>query len=313
MRTIARLLESRRAAIIGAAMAGTNWERNAAFLQALDRCDVILVNGEGTLHHGHPRAEKLLRVVDHPLRAAKPVCIVNALYQGNPPAWSRYLAKVRLIIARDGRSHRELAGVYGGRLFRALDLSLHEPYAAPAGIRHGITIGDSVCPVVTAQLLRLAAADGTTFLPIMRTLKSRKARLPAGIRLLRDAYIRLHARACQMMHRHVRFVNDEWRYLDLVGRSQLHLTGRFHGACLSVVVNVPFLAVASNSWKIEALIEDLGLETHRLATTESMRRQLDGDPAAGFTAQEEANMKHALESSRRTINDAFDEIVAAAA
>ena len=37
----------------------------------------------------------------------------------------------------------------------------------------------------------------------------------------------------------------------------LHVTGRFHGTCLAVLANTPFVAYASNSHKIEGLLKDM--------------------------------------------------------
>lgn len=311
MQTIGHLLESRGATVIGTALAGTHWERDPLFLKALERCDAILINGEGTLHHGHARAERLLKIVDHPLRANKPVSIVNALYQANPDSWKRYLDKVQVIIARDGKSHDELAKVYGGQLFKTLDLSLHEPYSVTAGERQAISFGDSVFPEVSKQLLQLSAAhNGSLFLPIMKTIKSRKASLPPILRALRDAYIQLHALAYKVAHRHARFAKDESEFLDLLAHSRLHVTGRFHGACLSLLAGTPFLSVASNSWKIEALIEDLGLSKQRIITLNQLQKMDFSDHVLNFSPEERSNMSAAMFNSRRLVESAFDLIAA---
>jgi polysaccharide pyruvyl transferase WcaK-like protein len=40
----------------------------------------------------------------------------------------------------------------------------------------------------------------------------------------------------------------------------LLITGRFHGVCLSVLANTPFLAYESNSHKIRGILKDMGCE-----------------------------------------------------
>lgn len=313
MRTIGQLLERRGATIIATALSGAHWEKDARFLNALRECDAILINGEGTLHHGQARAERLLRVVDHPLRAGKPVSIVNALYQANPPEWSHYLEKVQLIVARDGKSHAELAHVYGGRLMKTLDLSLYEAHHSTGTThRQGITFGDSVSPEVTRQLVQLAQSiEGASFLPIMRTIKSRKAGLPLFLRMLRDAYIRLHALAFQVQFKNVQFAKNEFEFLELVAHARLHVTGRFHGACLSLLAGTPFLAATSNSWKVEALIEDLGLSKDRIIGSGRLDRDFI-DKDFDFSQEERSNMAAAMQESRRVVEHAFDQIVAKA-
>lgn len=311
MRTIGQLLKNRGATITATALSGAHWDQDAHFLNALRDCDAIVINGEGTLHHGQARAERLLRVVDHPLRAGKPVSIVNALYQANPPEWSRHLEKVQLIVARDGKSHDELARIYGGQLMKTLDLSLHEP-ATPTSTsqRHGIVFGDSVSPEVTHSLIHFSQSiEGASFLPIMRTIKSRKAGLPLMLRTLRDAYIHLHALAFQAKYKNVRFAKDEFEFLDVVANARLHVTGRFHGACLSLLAGTPFIAVTSNSWKVEALIDDLGLSPKRIIGSERLDRGVI-DQGFDFSQQEQGSMAVAMEKSRRTVEQAFDLMVA---
>ena len=312
MRTIYRLLENRGAVVIGTALAGTNWTRDERFLNALRECDAILINGEGTLHHGHARAERMLQVVDHPFRAGKPVSIVNALYQANPQNWSKYLNKVQLVIARDGNSYQELAGVYSGNLIRALDLSFHEPVPEPSKtyVRVGMTFGDSVYPEVTRQLLTLSKSlEGTSFLPIMHTIKSRKAGLSPVLRKLRDTYIYLHSLAYQRIHRNVHFSKNEVEFFELIGHSRGHITGRFHGACLSVLAGTPFLAVDSNSWKIDALLDDLGLsQTRKVEMKNLLIQKWDAIMVPAYSSDEQSRMWTAIEASRRTVEQAFDHI-----
>jgi len=49
-------------------------------------------------------------------------------------------------------------------------------------------------------------------------------------------------------------------YLLWLKSLDLHITGRFHGACLSILVGTPFFAIKSNSHKIEGLLKDMKCE-----------------------------------------------------
>lgn len=310
MRTITRLLENRGATIIGTALASSQWDRDPRFLIALKQCDAILINGEGTFHHGNHRAEHLLKIVDHPLRKEKPVSIVNALYQSNPVEWSRYLDKVNMIIARDGNSYRELRNAFGGKIFRALDLSLHEPDTSHVSDRRGISFGDSVFPSVSHQMLMMSTTiKESTFLPIMRTIKSRKANLPRAVRPLRNAYIYLHSIAYRSLYHNIRFAKNESEFIDFLARSRMHITGRFHGVCFCLLTGTPFLSVTSNSWKIETLLEDVGLSQHRIVRPDSLDEQVLNDLTMNFSYGEQNNIMRAIEENRRVIENAFDQIV----
>lgn len=284
------------------------WEKDQRFLKALRVCDAILINGEGTLHHGRPRAERVLKVVDHPLRQGKPVYIVNALYQANPPEWSRYLDKVDLILTRDSRSSRELSRVYSGPLHQALDLSMHVPHPADSiTSRQRLAFGDSVDPATTQLLVdAYRKTQGSVFLPVMRTLKSRRPSWPAPLRAWRDFYIHGHAKLNRWRDDSIRFVADDHAFLHELENSALHITGRFHGVCLSLLAQTPVLTVASNSWKIEALLDDLGLSRQRLITPQALRELDMTQLRLDFSAQEKERMTEALAASRRMVESVFD-------
>ena len=84
MRMIEANLAVRGINVIANSIVRTDWEKNRSFLEAMAKSDLVVINGEGTLHHGSRHGERLLKVVDHPARAGKPVVLVNALYQDNP-------------------------------------------------------------------------------------------------------------------------------------------------------------------------------------------------------------------------------------
>src|SRR3546814_15358610 len=81
MRRIEENLRCRGISITAVSPVRHDWEGDASFLKAMAACDIIVINGEGTLHHGAPHGEILLKVVDHPVRTTKPVVLINALYR----------------------------------------------------------------------------------------------------------------------------------------------------------------------------------------------------------------------------------------
>jgi len=51
---------------------------------------------------------------------------------------------------------------------------------------------------------------------------------------------------------------DLYAYISWMRTLKLYVTGRFHGVCLAMMLGIPFLAVPSNSHKIEGLLKDCG-------------------------------------------------------
>ena len=271
---------------------GQRWWRDRAFMAALANADGIIINGEGTLHHGRPRAEALLKIAAHPAARA-PLFLVNSLYQDNPPEWAAYLDRFSAIYARDRRSAAEISGV-SHRAARAVpDLTLcRGALGAPATTRHGVLIGDSVDREIAARLAMASDAPGRSLVPILarpRSVKG-KSRFRRTLRLL--TALRL-ARALKARHPHYRPSRTADDYAAALRASALHVTGRFHGVCFSLLTDTPFVAVASNSWKTEALLADIGLSGERL---------LGLDAAIGAAGEAEA---HAFSDADRAAIAAY--------
>jgi polysaccharide pyruvyl transferase WcaK-like protein len=146
----------------------------------------------------------------------------------------------------------------------------------------------------------------------MRTLKSRRPSWPAPLRAWRDFYIHAHARFSGWRDESIQFVADDHAFIRELENSALHVTGRFHGACLSLLAQTPVLTVASNSWKVEALLDDLGLSRTRLITPQALRELDLSDLRLDFSAEEKQRMSEALATSRHTVEAVFDQMAGGA-
>jgi len=89
MRLLLAGLERQGLNIIARSPARHDWAQDSVFLRALENADVVVINGEGTLHHGRPAGAALLAVVDHPACHA-PVALINALWEENPPECAKH-------------------------------------------------------------------------------------------------------------------------------------------------------------------------------------------------------------------------------
>lgn len=310
MRTIEDALKARGIEVTAKSLVRQDWQRDAGFLSALRAADLVVINGEGTLHHGSRHAEKLLRIVRDPNRGNTPIVILNALFQDNPPEWDQLLNEIALISVRDSRSFAELKDRYSGELHQTLDFSLFEPFVNVGGTeRTSLIIGDSVFSDVTEDLATLSdnsAAD--TFLPIVRTIKSSKPQLSPVRRMVREAVIFMHRNLFRLRHPKTRYCKSEYEYLQVLSKGKLHITGRFHSVCFSLLTKTPFLVLSSNSWKIEALIEDLGLSSARVMKFEDIRRSIQRAENHDFSESEISSIESGLSRNREMINLVFNRV-----
>jgi hypothetical protein len=264
MRLLVRGLEDVGIEIAARSPARADWAKDEAFLAAIRSAQVVVINGEGTLHDGAPLGARLLSVLDHPDARGKPVALVNALWERNPPEWDRWLRELALASARDSGSAEAMAGVRGGSRW-VPDLSLSAVGEIVSVARHGIVVGDSVRFETRQRLARSAQRLGATYVPT-KTLRHPAWEWPTARRLLWRAYNGVWT------GRVPRFgmPDDEMAYLTRLGRAEAHVTGRFHAVCLSFLTGTPVLAVASRTSKIERLLRDAGLGDGRLLSPEAL-------------------------------------------
>lgn len=253
--------------------ARADWARDPAMLAAIGQADLIVINGEGTLHDGAAQGARLLSVLDHPARRRVPVALVNALWQDNPADWSRWLPDLALIAARDSRSAASLS-LAGAKDVRWLpDLSLSGDQPAANEPRQGLIIGDSVRWSARRALGHAAQRRRAHSLPT-KTLGS-----PVwAYRPLNAALWRLYHLTPFGPRPPFALARNEGEYLRLLSRASGHITGRFHGVCLSMVTQTPFLALASTTSKVEMLLADAGLGKSRLLTPEVLAQDPEVPP-----------------------------------
>lgn len=257
-----------------------DWETDQTICDALARADLIVINGEGTLHHGKPTAARLLRVTE--VAGDVPVALVNALYQDNPRDWAKWLNRLSYISTRDSRSADAIAAVTGRRPVVVPDLTL-SARIGPTSRTAAVVYGDSVKRDVSDALALRAHRHQHPFVPSLSALKRMKGSTALG-RRIRGWWMARHMARTLAAHPTMRLCPTEAAYADRIASTSLHVTGRFHGVCYAMAAGVPFLAVASNSWKIEALVADAGLAPWRVTDVDRLDDLMAQGAEAMFAA-----------------------------
>ncbi len=305
MRLLSQGLESAGLNILARSPARHDWENDAKFLQALTRADLIVINAEGTLHHGKPAAEALLRIAAHPARGDIPVALVNAMYQDNPSEWGTLLAQFSLLSARDSQSAAIMARDSRQPVRWLPDLSLSAPSEVTETPRHGLIVGDSVRLDKRRVLARLAARTrNARFIPT-KTLRGAAWRLPVLGPFLRGLLFRVYNAVWPLRAPDFLMPLTERDYLAQIAGAQMHVTGRFHAVCLSMLTETPFLALTSNASKIEQLLRDAGMDTHRIVDEDGLAPLPD---QAGFSEQELVQIRAFRDSAQRKAAQLFQDL-----
>jgi len=317
MRNIRHLLNNRGIEVIASNPAGVAWESNRSINNRFDETDLIIINGEGTLHHDQPRARELISIGEHAKRIGKPSVIINATYQSNSNAIHEQARKFAKIYVRESASQRELAEcgiaskVVPDLTFYA-DLSLDEARRTQL-----VGFTDSVYDDISVQLFTLSTrSERYTFLPILRSYH-----FPCSLLLRANAryvkwemlkYFRLFRKKCncQMTYKELCQLHFLPRYSDYVRRiAELDslVAGRYHSVCFALQTLTPFYALKSNSFKTEGLIEDMGLSRTRIVTAEDLKN-MESVSIDRFSSGEIHKIKGFIEKASVTISEMMDEI-----
>lgn len=296
------LLAERGITISASNPAHQDWRTNNSFVSALQSCEIIIINGEGSLHSGSKNGIDLLTITTSNERAGKPIALINTIWQDNPIQWIDFARKCEIVAVRDSHSAKELgvAGISNLRLVP--DLSLTGPVPETLEQRSQILIGDSVRFDCRRVLARAAQFQRASYVPT-KTLTSNFWKRKSCAELLWRTYNGTFTGRMPDF----RMPEDQQAYLSELQKSRSHLSGRFHGICLSMLTETPFLAVVSKTTKVQTLIDDVGVDRQRLIT----KRLLSEQPflvAPEFSQIELQKIHSYIEEANKSAQILFDDI-----
>ena len=269
MDAIEHLLQANGCKVIARNPAHQDWEKNAEFLQALAKTRLIVVNGEGTLHHDRPAGHTLLKIGQWARKHGIPVALVNAGWEANSAQMAGLLADFSLVAVRDAASAAEVQS-HGQPCRVVPDLSVYDSVQLAAATQTGngpVLFADSVNRFTALALERSRQATRSETLAIVYA----DSGLSGYLRFLRQGIARADLSHPQqltallaMRHRIARHGSaDTQRFLQRLAQSSLLVSGRFHACTLALATGTPFIAVPSNTRKIAALVADVGLAPWR--------------------------------------------------
>ncbi|MGY6412037.1 MAG: polysaccharide pyruvyl transferase family protein [Alkalilacustris sp.] len=236
---------------------GQDWRAARHRLPRPGDIDLMVVNGEGSIHHSADRPRAMYLAALSELARSHygvPCFLVNATLHCNEAEAYRLIAGFDAVFVRDTGSLGELRrhGI-DGRVVPDLTVARARGEGGRhAGPRRGMGVTDSVLPYGAARLRQLARANAGEFVPMVVPAwpSLRGARHP--IPYLR----RLKARMA--LHPAVRRrPADLAAFLRWLEAKEVVVTGRFHTVTLCLRTGTPFVAVDSNTPKIRWLVQDV--------------------------------------------------------
>lgn len=279
----------------------------------------IVINGEGAFHGSSEHALLFSRTVRRCEEAGLPCIVVNSVLDECDPEVIRGLRGATMMYCREDRSKR-IADRYGIRAELCPDLTfaLDMPPSLRWTSGNRIIVTDTTVDAINRVLHAYAKRNRFEFLPLrgrpeIASYFDRKS-------LARVAKFELRNRIGRVfpgsfgMDRYGRAVPTVDRFLQEVANgTRLVVSGRFHGVCLCLKLGIPFLAVASNTHKIEGMLEDAGL-AHKLVPVDALKDSLSSldtlIEAGAWSKTDEQSREDYLATAAAAITQCFDRIAA---
>jgi hypothetical protein len=261
--------------------------------------ELVVLNGEGTLHRNRASALSLLALARAALRRDLPLWVVNATLQDMSPDLLIPILRASAHVAvREPLSHRWLSQLGFTRaelasdcLFLLADLA---PRPAPDGKRCLYTPGilggqaapsgfDEQATTTHIRCLREAGYEPTYLIvaPNDKPLLAPMRRLGVNVMSVEHA--------------------DPEGFFEMVARWALVVTGRFHVAVYSWLAGLPVVCLATNTWKTSGLLEAHGSPQGPARTQGEFEEWLH---RGGFRP-EPASIREAIERAKRNVPVTF--------
>ena len=298
--------------IVQTSPAHTDWRKNSNFLKALETAHLAIVNGEGTIHHSRPAGIRLLEVGAYAKQLGIPAVLLNCTWEDNDHRCSEMLRDFALIASRDSLSAAQIRAA-GVSCRVVQDLSFYGEFKCLPVARRGVGFTDSVLRAATLGLEAARRQFHGEVMPIQfsetgarglyRFLRSyiSKKDLAQPANLIHVLKVRLH--------HYFKQTHDIDEFISGLQNLELLVSGRYHACTLAMIARTPFVAISSNSHKIEALIMDSGLAKWRTCCGLDAK-QLEDARQIGWEAGELPAVEAFVADARQSADKLFRDVAA---
>lgn len=217
--------------------------------------ELVVVNGEGSMHHNFPRGLALLAQMLTLLELGKPVHLVNATLQAmDETLLRRVLPWLGFVHVRERRSAEAVQRMLGRSPCLTPDLAVAAHFQeggepAPFGMR----------PAQGQCLLTSGVLVQRTTIVEQASVIRRHGWEPVYFAVGDGGESATAAQACAEANVPLVAASQvPWQQIvSFLGRFTAAVSGRHHMNLFLALAGVPFVPLPSNSWKIEATLEEL--------------------------------------------------------
>jgi len=239
---------------------------------------LVVVNGEGTIHHNHKGGNVLLLIIFLARLFDKKVLLVNCSLEGLSPGNLLLLRFADQLAVREQMSYQYLKSVGFDPLLIPDCAFLAEADPSSNGRVAQTVIGERVC-IFTPGVIYEHRQDNADYLrsqiEVIRQQGYQPYYLQVQLSEEKDCQVweRLGGR---VIRRHQYRASD---IFSLLAQAELVISGRYHILIFTLMVKRPFVKLPTNTWKIDGLLNYLD----QRYSTDFSNHALTGCPS-GFAA-----------------------------
>jgi len=285
---IARLAASAGIRIVSSASVNSDWREYQNLIATMRTADIVIVNGEGTLHDATRQAKALAEVGPFCRSAGVPCVLMNSVYERNDPEIATACRAFDRIYVRESVSAyaARQAGL-DAEVVPDLTLSsdVMDAFRGVVKVSRIVVTDNANRDVGRRALEEALTREDVSFLhldtsepknPFMGPGQSPEVvfmntgqvtepppppqrRRSTAFRALRKSLFKPHMLRRMRMIRQLNEPLSSAQILTRIASSRGVVAGRFHAVCMSMLAETPFAAMSSNTSKMKGLLHDAGI------------------------------------------------------
>lgn len=311
MNNLDYLIQKNNGMVIGSWPVGKDWRLSEEIKKTIINSDLVIVNGEGSIHHDSKTGTKLLFVAGFCKQYDIPCYLINCLFQDISPKFGNLLKNFKMVSVRDSFSLREVE-TYGISASFIPDLTFYTPSIRNSSRKSTVGYTCSMSPEKTVMIYKQfnKREYDSIYLPMIYQTNiwddnnEVESKLEKLKRMGFNTFLTKFIERVKIMptfrkipkHSEFKCHNE---YYDIISNLDSLITGRFHAACFAINSFTPFSVYKSNSHKVEALIHDVGLDSARIVEGDNITKP------SPFSKDEMLNIECFLDKSRKDTDELF--------